>query len=84
MTHPHPNRRFVPQAVLTKSGKINTAGTSVNTACLELLILATHSRRSTRKKELLKCGCSRHMTGNKCYLDEYEDYDGGFVSFGNG
>ncbi|GKC15715.1 ribonuclease H-like domain-containing protein, partial [Tanacetum coccineum] len=26
MTHPHPNRRFVPQAVLTKSGKINTAG----------------------------------------------------------
>ncbi|GKE53107.1 hypothetical protein Tco_1488263, partial [Tanacetum coccineum] len=31
MTHPHPNRRFVPQAVLTRFGKINTAGTSVNT-----------------------------------------------------
>ncbi|GJX86916.1 putative ribonuclease H-like domain-containing protein [Tanacetum coccineum] len=24
------------------------------------------------------------MTGNKCYLDEYEDYDGEFVSFGDG
>ncbi|GJZ28071.1 putative ribonuclease H-like domain-containing protein, partial [Tanacetum coccineum] len=24
------------------------------------------------------------MTGNKCYLDEYEDYDSGFVSFGDG
>ncbi|GJR28732.1 putative ribonuclease H-like domain-containing protein [Tanacetum coccineum] len=24
------------------------------------------------------------MTGNKCYLDEYEDYDGRFVSFGDG
>ncbi|GJW56433.1 putative ribonuclease H-like domain-containing protein [Tanacetum coccineum] len=24
------------------------------------------------------------MTGNKCYLDKYEDYDGGFVSFGDG
>ncbi|GKC12172.1 putative ribonuclease H-like domain-containing protein, partial [Tanacetum coccineum] len=24
------------------------------------------------------------MTGNKCYLDEYENYDGGFVSFGDG
>ncbi|GKB93337.1 ribonuclease H-like domain-containing protein, partial [Tanacetum coccineum] len=24
------------------------------------------------------------MTGNKSYLDEYEDYDGGFVSFGDG
>ncbi|GJY03598.1 putative ribonuclease H-like domain-containing protein [Tanacetum coccineum] len=32
MTHPHANRRFVPQAVLTRSGKINTAGASVNTA----------------------------------------------------
>ncbi|GKC79168.1 hypothetical protein Tco_1129942, partial [Tanacetum coccineum] len=32
MTHPHPNRRFVPQAVLIRSGKINTAGASVNTA----------------------------------------------------
>nr|GEV54156.1 putative reverse transcriptase domain, ribonuclease H-like domain, aspartic peptidase domain protein [Tanacetum cinerariifolium] len=25
----------------------------------------------------------RHMTGNKCYLTDYEDYDGGFVSFGD-
>ncbi|GJU91322.1 putative ribonuclease H-like domain-containing protein [Tanacetum coccineum] len=32
MTHPHPNRRFVPQAVLNRSSKINTAGASVNTA----------------------------------------------------
>ncbi|GKE10702.1 ribonuclease H-like domain-containing protein, partial [Tanacetum coccineum] len=32
MTHPHPNRKFVPQAVLTRSSKINTAGASVNTA----------------------------------------------------
>ncbi|GJX08773.1 hypothetical protein Tco_0196705 [Tanacetum coccineum] len=30
MTHPYPNRRFVPQTVLTRSGKINTAGASVN------------------------------------------------------
>nr|GEX13792.1 coatomer subunit beta'-2-like [Tanacetum cinerariifolium] len=26
----------------------------------------------------------RHITGNKCYLTDYEDYDGGFVSFGDG
>ncbi|GKC85893.1 ribonuclease H-like domain-containing protein [Tanacetum coccineum] len=32
MTHPHPNRKFVPQAVLTRASKINTAGASVNTA----------------------------------------------------
>ncbi|GJV80418.1 putative ribonuclease H-like domain-containing protein [Tanacetum coccineum] len=29
-------------------------------------------------------GRSKHMTGNKCYLTEYEDYDGGFVSFRDG
>ncbi|GKA29041.1 putative ribonuclease H-like domain-containing protein [Tanacetum coccineum] len=31
MTHPHPNRKLVSQAVLTRSGKINTDGASVNT-----------------------------------------------------
>ncbi|GJV16507.1 putative ribonuclease H-like domain-containing protein [Tanacetum coccineum] len=32
MTHPYPNRGFVPQAVLTRTGKINTDGAKVNTA----------------------------------------------------
>ncbi|GJT97903.1 hypothetical protein Tco_1093421 [Tanacetum coccineum] len=32
MTHPHFKRSFVPQAVLTRTGKINTAGANVNTA----------------------------------------------------
>ncbi|GJU71456.1 hypothetical protein Tco_1262861 [Tanacetum coccineum] len=26
-------------------------------------------------------GCSRHMTGNKSYLTDYQDIDGGFVKF---
>nr|GEV84277.1 hypothetical protein [Tanacetum cinerariifolium] len=29
-------------------------------------------------------GCSRHMTDNISYLSEYEPYDGGYVSFGQG
>nr|GEZ69042.1 ribonuclease H-like domain-containing protein [Tanacetum cinerariifolium] len=29
-------------------------------------------------------GCSRHMTCNISYLSEYEPYDGGYVSFGQG
>ncbi|GKF57713.1 hypothetical protein Tco_0171250, partial [Tanacetum coccineum] len=28
-------------------------------------------------------GCSIHMTGNKAYLSDYEDYNGGFVAFGS-
>ncbi|GJR13137.1 putative ribonuclease H-like domain-containing protein [Tanacetum coccineum] len=27
--------------------------------------------------------CSCHMTGNKAYLSDYEDYNGGFVAFGS-
>ncbi|GJT86417.1 hypothetical protein Tco_1068134 [Tanacetum coccineum] len=30
---------------------------------------------------MFNSGCSRHMTGNKSYLTDYEDYDGGFVAF---
>ncbi|GKF06138.1 hypothetical protein Tco_0036806 [Tanacetum coccineum] len=28
-------------------------------------------------------GCSSHMTGNKAYLLDYEDFNGGFVAFGS-
>ncbi|GKE37467.1 hypothetical protein Tco_1460872, partial [Tanacetum coccineum] len=155
MTNPHPNRRFVPQAVLIKSGKINTVGASVNTAVRHVNFAGSkttvnHPRPITntykkgysqdtgpfntnknsifnkkvntvrvkdttaryravvsenkgkranvvkasacwsnphqkeyKKKGVIDSGCSRHMTGNKCYLTEYEDYDGGFVSFGD-
>ncbi|GJY71250.1 retrovirus-related pol polyprotein from transposon TNT 1-94 [Tanacetum coccineum] len=159
MTHPHPNRRFVPQAVLTRSGKINTAGASVNTVVrpvntagskttvnhprpisnaykkgysqvtrpfnkysanknsifnkkvntVRVKDTTTRDRavvsenkekgvndvkasacwgnpqqKEYKEKGVIDSGCSRHMTGNKCYLTKYEDYDGGFVSFGDG
>ncbi|GJW53531.1 putative ribonuclease H-like domain-containing protein [Tanacetum coccineum] len=41
-------------------------------------------QKEYKEKAVINSGCSRHMTGNKCYLDEYEDYDGGLVSFGDG
>ncbi|GJS64524.1 putative ribonuclease H-like domain-containing protein [Tanacetum coccineum] len=138
MTHPHPNRRFVPQAVLTRFGKINIAGARINTAVRPVNTAGSkptvnHPRsisntykkgysqvtrpfntnknsifnktvntvrvkdttaryravgnpqqKEYKEKEVIDSGCSRHMTGNKCYLTEYEDYDGGFVSFGDG
>ncbi|GJX76333.1 ribonuclease H-like domain-containing protein [Tanacetum coccineum] len=30
---------------------------------------------------LFDSGCSRHMTGNKFYLSDYQEIDGGFVAF---
>nr|GEZ87640.1 ribonuclease H-like domain-containing protein [Tanacetum cinerariifolium] len=35
-------------------------------------------------KGVIDSGYSRHVIGNKCYLSDYEDYDGRFVSFGDG
>ncbi|GJX62287.1 putative ribonuclease H-like domain-containing protein [Tanacetum coccineum] len=171
MSHPHPKRSFVPQAVLTRSGKLSTASAavntvrSVNTANTKAVNTArpvntaaskqtvNHPRpinntfkrgysqssrpfnryfanknsitktnvntvsvkhttardravvrnkgkganavkasacwdnpqqKEYKEKAVIDSGCSRHMTGNKCYLDEYEDYDGGLVSFGDG
>nr|GFC65888.1 putative ribonuclease H-like domain-containing protein [Tanacetum cinerariifolium] len=33
-------------------------------------------------QEVIDSGCSRHMTGNMSYLIDYEEMDGGYVSFG--
>ncbi|GJS90820.1 retrovirus-related pol polyprotein from transposon TNT 1-94 [Tanacetum coccineum] len=41
-------------------------------------------QKEYKEKGVIDSGCSRHMTGNKCYFTEYEDYDGGFVLFGDG
>ncbi|GJX89350.1 retrovirus-related pol polyprotein from transposon TNT 1-94 [Tanacetum coccineum] len=35
-----------------------------------------------QEKRVIDSGCSRHMTGNKSYLSDYEEIDGGFVAFG--
>ncbi|GJZ70763.1 hypothetical protein Tco_0634614 [Tanacetum coccineum] len=32
---------------------------------------------------MVDSGCSSHMTGNKTYLSDYEDFNGGFVAFGS-
>ncbi|GJY89228.1 hypothetical protein Tco_0503856, partial [Tanacetum coccineum] len=41
-------------------------------------------QKEYKEKGVMDSGCSRNMTRNKFYLTEYEDYDGGFVSFGDG
>ncbi|GJT17690.1 ribonuclease H-like domain-containing protein [Tanacetum coccineum] len=138
MSHTHPKRSFVPQAVLTRSGKLSTASSAVNTVDQLILLIQKQlilldqyfanknsitktnvntvsvkhttardravvrnkgkganavkasacwdnpQQKEYKEKAVIDSGCSRHMTGNKCYLDEYEDYDGGLVSFGDG
>nr|GEU50938.1 hypothetical protein [Tanacetum cinerariifolium] len=46
--------------------------------------LMEHSSDSTNSEDqgIFDSGCSRHMTGNKSFLTEYQKIDGGFVAFG--
>ncbi|GKC11195.1 hypothetical protein Tco_1007977 [Tanacetum coccineum] len=39
-------------------------------------------QKALKNKGIVDSGCSKHMTGNKAYLVEYQDYNGGPVSFG--
>ncbi|GJR43554.1 putative ribonuclease H-like domain-containing protein [Tanacetum coccineum] len=71
------------------ANKNNIINTNVNTARVKHTTardraVGNPQQKEYKEKGVIDSGCSRHMTGNKCYLDEYEDYDGGFVSFGDG
>nr|GEW05784.1 ribonuclease H-like domain-containing protein [Tanacetum cinerariifolium] len=59
--------------------KVNTIrATQVNTARPK----ASNPQQDLKDKGVIDSGCSRHMTRNKSYLIDYEEIDGGFVTFG--
>ncbi|GJT82136.1 hypothetical protein Tco_1056478 [Tanacetum coccineum] len=72
----------------------NVKGTRVNTARPKAVISAIKGSKGNSKpqhgnphqdlkdKGVIDSRCSRHMTGNKSYLTDYEEIDGGFVAFG--
>ncbi|GKB43918.1 ribonuclease H-like domain-containing protein [Tanacetum coccineum] len=39
-------------------------------------------QQDLKDKGVIDSGCSRHMTGNRSYLTDYEEIDGGFVACG--
>ncbi|GJS14494.1 putative ribonuclease H-like domain-containing protein [Tanacetum coccineum] len=62
---------------------VNTAGSQavVNTA-KGYKGNADDPHKALKNKGIVNSGCSRHMTGNKAYLVDYQDYNGGPVAFG--
>ncbi|GKE79279.1 hypothetical protein Tco_1545399, partial [Tanacetum coccineum] len=70
-THSPSSRPFKKTTVLrTKFSK-----QKVNTA-------KDYPHRALKNKGIVDSGCSRHMTGNKAYLAEFQDFNGGPVTFG--
>ncbi|GJU96988.1 retrovirus-related pol polyprotein from transposon TNT 1-94 [Tanacetum coccineum] len=64
--------------------KVNIVkGTRVNTARPKAVLSAGNPQQDLKDKGVIDSGCSRHMTGNRSYLTDYEEIDGGFVAFGD-
>ncbi|GJR30660.1 putative ribonuclease H-like domain-containing protein [Tanacetum coccineum] len=68
-----------PQQVVIGDPKDITRTKSPNTIVDQDL---DNPQRALKNKGIVDSGCSRHMTGNKAYLVEYQDYNGGPVAFG--
>ncbi|GJX06920.1 hypothetical protein Tco_0194852 [Tanacetum coccineum] len=64
-------------------------GTRINTARPKAVISAVKGNKGNvgnpqqdlKNKGVIDSGCSRHMTGNRSYLTDYEKIDRGFVAF---
>nr|GEY41350.1 hypothetical protein [Tanacetum cinerariifolium] len=73
------NRKFP-----TANRKFPTGGTKFSNADMGKKGKAGSSQNNIDDKGYWDSGCSRHMTGNISYLSDYEPFDGGYVSFGQG
>ncbi|GJX56209.1 putative ribonuclease H-like domain-containing protein [Tanacetum coccineum] len=62
--------------------KVNTVRfNNVTTAGPKAVVSAAEGNRDDADQGIFDSGCFRHMTGNKFYLSDYQDIDGGFVAF---
>ncbi|GJW14501.1 putative ribonuclease H-like domain-containing protein [Tanacetum coccineum] len=62
--------------------KVNTAKETAVSTVKGKRETADYPHRALKNKGIVDSGCSRHMTGNKAYLDEFQDFNGGPVAFG--
>ncbi|GJW51268.1 ribonuclease H-like domain-containing protein [Tanacetum coccineum] len=77
------NRKLLlrPQQVVIGDPKGIIRTKSPNTM-VDQILESDYPQRALKNKGIVDNGCSRHMTGNKAYLAEYQDYNGGPVAFG--
>nr|GEV56811.1 putative ribonuclease H-like domain-containing protein [Tanacetum cinerariifolium] len=89
LTH---QNKFVPTSILTKTGRfpVNAASQKISSQAASTSIVRKvntarqidNPHQTLKGKGIVDSGCSRHMTGNKAYLVEYQDFNGGPVAFG--
>nr|GEU42447.1 hypothetical protein [Tanacetum cinerariifolium] len=77
------NRTTAPKANFAKL-KVNTIGIKqlVLLGAIWKLLLKPQQVVIGDPKDITRTKCSRYITGNKAYLVEYQDFNGGLVAFG--
>ncbi|GJR93413.1 ribonuclease H-like domain-containing protein [Tanacetum coccineum] len=84
-THSSSSRPFKKTTVLRtdfSNQKLNTAKVNEVSTVGGQRETADYPHRALKNKGIVDSGCSRHMTGNKAYLAEFQDFNGGPVAFG--
>ncbi|GJS74245.1 ribonuclease H-like domain-containing protein [Tanacetum coccineum] len=70
------------EKVNTVRGNVTTVGPKAVVSKANAVKASGNPQLELQEKGVIDSGCSRHMTGNKSYLSDYEEIDGGFVAFG--
>ncbi|GKA32963.1 ribonuclease H-like domain-containing protein, partial [Tanacetum coccineum] len=70
-----------PQQVVIGDHKDTTGTISPNTM-VDPILEIDYPHRALKNIGIVDSRCSRHMTGNKAYLAEFQDFNGGPVAFG--
>nr|GEX56532.1 ribonuclease H-like domain-containing protein [Tanacetum cinerariifolium] len=81
LAHSYSKRHFQRTSTVRK---FPTGNTKFSTADMGKRGNTGSSQNISDDKGYWDSGCSRHMTGNISYLSDYELFDGGYVSFGQG
>ncbi|GKD20575.1 putative ribonuclease H-like domain-containing protein [Tanacetum coccineum] len=74
-----PFNKFTTNKNSNLKEKVNTVRRNVTTARPKAV---GNPQLELQEKGVIDSGCSRHMTGNKSYLSDYQEIYGGFVAFG--
>nr|GEY98106.1 ribonuclease H-like domain-containing protein [Tanacetum cinerariifolium] len=85
--HSYETRPFLKSSAVkfpTASKKFTTGSIKIHTANMGRKGKAGSSQNNIDEKGYWDSGCSRHMIGNISYLSDFEPFDGGYVSFGQG
>nr|GEZ49450.1 ribonuclease H-like domain-containing protein [Tanacetum cinerariifolium] len=81
-----PLRRYLPRHLSSCSSnsppRVTAAKASVVSAAQGKKGTWGNPQQALEDKGVIDSGCSRHMTGNMSYLTDFEELNGGYVTFG--